>query len=348
MRSTFEVGTAQRCLAALLSAVLASGSLTPTLAFAQERKAAATKPAKGAKADEEAKRAAARQHYTEAEEKLKAGDFAGALEKYKAANDVLPAPVTMYKMALCLDKLDKSAEAIAAYEAFLSANPPGASAERVAEVEARLPELKKKLPVVVALRSEPAGAEVAVDGAKQPGVTPIELKLLPGHHTLRVSLSGHEPAEKELTIEPGASQALAVTLVPSQPAEVAQAEAPAETAPILAEASPSSDSNIVPYALLGIAGAGVVVGSVFGVMAMQSKSDFDKGDRSASKADAVDRNALVADMAFGAALTFGVTGLVLLLTDDSGSEKAAAKAGALRVAPYVSPEGAGAGAFMKF
>lgn len=347
MRSTLEVGTTRRCLAALLSALLASGTLTPTIAWAQA-KPTTTKTAKAAKADEEAKRAAARQHYSAGEEALKAGDYAAAHREYKAANDLLPAPITIFKMASCQDKLDEVAEAIAGYEAFLAANPPGSSADRVAEAEARIAELKKKIPAMVALRSDPSGASIELDGVAQEGVTPIDLKVSPGRHTLRLSLSGYESIESEIDAEPGASRELSLTLVPES-APMAEAPAPAAATPGAVEASTESKSNLVPYVLLGLAGAGVAVGGVFGVKAMQSKSDFDKGEKTPAKADEIDRSALVADMAFGAALTFGVTGLVLLLANDGSAETTeTAKSGAIQVAPYVSPQGAGAGAFMRF
>lgn len=348
MRSTLEVGTTRRCLAVLLSALLTSGSLTPAVAWAQA-KPATTKSTKAAKADEEAKRQAARQHYSAGEEALKAGDFAAAHREYKAANDLLPAPITMFKMAFCHDKLEQVAEAIASYEAFLAANPPGTSAERVAEAEGRITELKKKLPATVALRTDPAGAVIEVDGVAHDGVTPIDLKVSPGRHTLRLTLSGYETLEQELNAAPGASEEVSITLVPS-PAPLAQAEPEPSTdaAPIAKEASTAEKSNLVPYVLLGLAGAGVVVGGVFGVKAMQSKSEFDKGDKTPAKADEIDRSALVADMAFGAALTFGVTGLVLLLANDGPAEVTAAKSGSIQVSPYVSPQGAGAGAFMRF
>ena len=61
------------------------------------------------------KRAEARKSYGEAESKFQSGDFEAALAGYKAANDAVPAPQTLYKMAICLDKLDKTSDAIAAY-----------------------------------------------------------------------------------------------------------------------------------------------------------------------------------------------------------------------------------------
>jgi hypothetical protein len=102
---------------------------------------------------------------------------------------------------------------------------------------------------------------------------------------------------------------------------------------------------------LGIAGAGAVVGTIFGIQALGAMNDFDD-DPTSEKADDVERNALIADMAFGVAITLGVTGIVLLTSGDQPAEAAqhvplTAKA-KLEVAPYVSPEGGGAAARLTF
>jgi hypothetical protein len=116
--------------------------------------------------------------------------------------------------------------------------------------------------------------------------------------------------------------------------------------------------------LLGVAGAGAVVGTIFGVKALQDKKDFTDGEKTNDKADSVERNALIADMAFGAAVTLGVTGAVLLLSN-GGSDKSAseapqrttAKKGPLptigknsdvRLAPMVGMHGGGVQAILKF
>jgi len=72
------------------------------------------------------------------------------------------------------------------------------------------------------------------------------------------------------------------------------------------------------------------------------------------KADSVERNALIADMAFGAAVTLGVTGAVLLLSS-GGSEKAAsapratmARSEGLHLVPVVGPHIGGAQAVFRF
>jgi hypothetical protein len=86
-------------------------------------------------------------------------------------------------------------------------------------------------------------------------------------------------------------------------------------------------------------------------MALGAKSKF-KEDPTAEHADAAERNALIADMSFGIAITLGLTGIVLL-TSDGGSDATTAKKkqgkhSEFAVAPYASPYGAGATARLKF
>ena len=105
---------------------------------------------------------------------------------------------------------------------------------------------------------------------------------------------------------------------------------------------------------------GSIVGGIFGGMALSSKGEFDKTP-TVAKADETDRNALIADMSFAVALTFGVTGAVLLLSDSSPAAPAKTGAGPHKttkkaattlprgfIAPYATPQGGGAAARFTF
>lgn len=64
--------------------------------------------------------------------------------------------------------------------------------------------------VTVALKSEPSGANVMVDGILL-GPTPLDAKLRPGPHHVRAILSGYYPAPDE-RIQVGATEPTEVTL----------------------------------------------------------------------------------------------------------------------------------------
>ena len=107
---------------------------------------------------------------------------------------------------------------------------------------------------------------------------------------------------------------------------------------------------------LGIAGVATAAGTYFGVRALSAKSDYDKKPTS-SKADDVENNALIADMAFGVAITLGVTGIVLLTTPEEqpaapatgkAATKQALSRSRLTVSPWATPRSAGAGALFEF
>jgi len=337
--------------------MVALGSV-PSIAFAAPpaKAAPAKKPAKPAKGDkgddkDDPKRAEARKAYGEAESKFQSGDFEAALAGYKAANDAVPAAQTLYKMAICLDKLDKTSDAIAAYAAFLSSNPPASMEAKVTEAQGRVTDLKKKTPVVVKVKSDPPGASVSVDGVAQMGVTPLDVKSTPGHHKVHLTSPGYEAVDKEIDVEAGAETTVDANLPKSLPVAdttpTPLITKPTEKPP---EPAPERRSNTAAYVVLAVAGAGAIVGGIFGVKALQDKSDFDNGPKTSDKADSVEKNALIADMALGAAITLGVTGTVLLLTNSGGSDKASRPAPhtAFQLSPSFTPHQAGAFATVRF
>jgi hypothetical protein len=107
------------------------------------------------------------------------------------------------------------------------------------------------------------------------------------------------------------------------------------------------------YVTIGIAGAAAIVGTIFGAKALGSKSDFNKTPTT-KLADDTERSALIADMAFGVAITLGVTGIVLLTSDDepppatTGVVKPAAKKARFDLMPYAGPKSGGASARLTF
>lgn len=349
MRMLSGSTTFSRFTAAVVAGALAATSIAP-LAHAQAT------PAAGAAAKEPDKktRDAARKAYGEGQKAYEKGDFPAAYEGFKQAHDLIPSAHAQYWMAMSIDKQYKVAEALAAFEVFL-ANPDAGKVgeEKLAAAQARQKELKATTIAQINLTTTPAGATVTVDGEQQEGQTPMGLELEPGDHKLVVTAEGYQPKELDLTVEAGQKLEEAIELVP-EPAPVAEqpAEPPPEPPPQPPPPPPEEKSMVPAYVTLGIAGAGAVVGTIFGIMALGKKSDYDDAP-TADKADAVERNALIADMAFGVAITLGVTGVVLLTSSDAEGEAAAAarplpKRATLNVAPYVTPTGGGAAARLTF
>src|SRR5262249_29219573 len=160
----------------------------------------------------EAKRAEARKHYGEGESKFASGDYAGAYDAYKAANDLIPAPQTLYKMAVSLDKGGKAEDAVTAYNTFLAANPPASMEPKSTDAQARIVELKKSILVTVKVKTDPTGALLTVDGEQQVGTTPMDVKLSVGKHKVRATSNGYDPAERDLEVT-SAMDPVTITLV---------------------------------------------------------------------------------------------------------------------------------------
>ncbi|MDF3065326.1 MAG: uncharacterized protein K0R38_927 [Polyangiaceae bacterium] len=303
---------------------------------------------------------AARKAYGEGEKAYAAGDYAGAYTGFAKANELVPAPQAAYWAAKSLDGQGKAEEAIAAYDRLL-ADPEISKLgdDKTNDAKTRLADLRSKQSGEVLVSTAavgataPVAATVSVDGTPQTGETPLTLKLSPGPHKITIVAAGYEPKELDVDVKGSEKVEQKVELTakapppPPPPEPVVEAPAPPPPPP-----PPPPRSKVPAYITLGIAGAGAVVGTIFGIKALGAKNDFDKQPGS-SAADDTERNALIADMAFGVAITLGVTGVVLLTSDDSASSNNAKleklpKKARLVVAPYATPKGGGAGAVYSF
>jgi hypothetical protein len=105
------------------------------------------------------------------------------------------------------------------------------------------------------------------------------------------------------------------------------------------------------YVTLGVAGVATGIGTYFGIRALSAKSDYNDKPTS-KKADKVENSALVADMAFGVAITLGVTGIVLLTSPDEPTSNTSTakseKKHTFQFAPWATPKAAGFGANLTF
>lgn len=353
MRSTSDLRLGSRLTAAVLSGLLTMSSVAP-YAIAQGKPPAAEA---GKKMTEKQKKDAARAHYAEGKKRMDAKDYAGAVTEFEAANALIPSPQAQQKIASCYDQMGKVAEAIAAYQTFIdqAKDKPNMTAD-VDAAKARV-EALKNTPVAVKVTSDPASASVEVDGVAQMGATPMEVKLTPGTHKVKVSAPGYEPMEKDVEVKAGETApdlAFALTQAAPPPTPVV-APPPAEPAPAPA-APPAADqgpqeprSNLPAYITLGVAGASLIAGGIFGVKALGDKSDYNDNP-TADKADTTERDALIADMAFGVAITLGVTGTVLLLSNKPAEPAAAMRdqSNTMRLTPIVGPNAAGAAASWRF
>jgi tetratricopeptide (TPR) repeat protein len=192
------------------------------------------------------------------------GDFGAAIEDFRSAYALYPSPNLLYNLGVALDHLNRSAEAVDAFEAFLEGAPNAeplarrTAEERVAELEPSL----ARLELVIA----PADAEVTLGGRPIPSSRQRRLPVAAGEHTLTVRKNGFGPYTERVSMEPGEHRRLQVSLQ----AEPEKPENLQLLAPVL-EPAPKPHPDLQPRQMrlssiilggVGVAALGVGVGFV--------------------------------------------------------------------------------------
>lgn len=280
------------------------------------------------------------------EAKLSEGDVPAALELFRASNASMRSPQALFRIAVCLDKMDKLAasdEAAAAFHRFLGLPPPEAMTDERRIATERLAELAKG---TLKVTSSPAEVEIRIDGGAALK-TPAEARVSPGRHVVTASAPGYEPSTKELEIGTRGVLELAIVLQALPAAAPVPVPAPHEhTHPAPIDTGVKPVRPIYAYAAFGVAAVSAAVGVGYGFRALSAKSDYDKAP-SRDLANRQQESALVSDTAFGAAVVLGVVGTVFLL--HASDEKATpAHAASVTVRPIVSPSAQGAAVSLTF
>ncbi|MGI5864157.1 MAG: PEGA domain-containing protein [Myxococcales bacterium] len=192
------------------------------------------------------------------------------------------------------------------------------------DVHAALPRLlrgEEEAKGKVIITTSARGATVYLDAAAV-GTTPCTVEGKPGKHALKVVKDGYLPVERFVTIEVDGAEEISLLLTP------VAGRAPAEQAPVAAnlKAEPEGAGGIaIPagaWAAGGVALAAAGVGGFFG--ARVSEVEGRAGTRAPyqiTRAEALgaERDALIANLCFGAAGAAAVTA-VLLTIFTSGDE----------------------------
>lgn len=329
MRTRWRV---TRTAAVVFSGVLAATVAAPALAQPTGPVSEGTKDA-------------ARNNYRAAEMKFKEGNYTLALQYYTAAENILPVPATKYKIAVCNDRLGNTAEAVRWYQAFLAANPPAKMANEINDAQARVSALARaggRIRVLASPANAP-GLSVSIDGGPpQPAGAPLNTTV--GRHRVVIQAQGYNAMAVEIDVGPGEMRDVPISLTPGGGA--------VPVGPGGGDVVMVRRSNVPAYVLFGVAGAGVVLGGVFGGLALKAKGSFNDHPRgNTSDADAAERNAKIADASFGVGIAAAVVGVVLIATNRPRPVAAGSAEPLSRRAfftPYAGPTGAGATAGLTF
>ncbi|HZU85039.1 MAG TPA: hypothetical protein VE987_19040 [Polyangiaceae bacterium] len=316
--------------------------------------------------------ASARVLGTEGVRLAEAGDCKGAIVKLAAAEKLYHAPTTLERLGECQVKVGQLIAGTEALNRVVRETlAPGAPQAFVAAQQRAGQVYAASFPRIGKLRIHVDGApadkvSVTVDGVSVPSaLLDAERPTDPGPHEVNATAAGYKTATTSVTLADGSTSAVSLSLEPDPnaaasatnlagpAAQPGATQAGATPAPQPAAPTPDrTPPNRVPaFVLLGIGGAGIVVGSVFGIMALGTKSTLDNAcpnkscpnPSSQSDIDALGTRALVSNVGFGVGLVSAAVGTVLLVTAHGGESPAAGSTSTRRIAPWVGLGAAGVG-----
>jgi len=310
---------------------------------------------RGARADGSS---AAQVAYERGVDAFRAGDFANACRLLSESYHLEPHPGVLFTWATCELRADRLASAAQHYQDFLNAVAKLPVAERVAQEERRrsaqreraqiLPELPYLTVVVSA--SVQRSSSVLRDGVPLlPSAQGVEVPVDPGEHS--IVFVGSDGARTEQRVVLARREHKTVVLGFANAREAERAVAPVSTH---SEPAPMPRGNATSpwvYVTGGIGVAGLLTGTISGVMALRDKHVVDSNcagaactARGKDSADAGRTEATVSTIGFGVGLAGLASSIIIYLVDSPGAPTRAQHAQSWSVA--VSPTSVGVvGAF---
>lgn len=293
-------------------------------------------PSLAAAAPSASDRAAAEVLFDEAIKLLEAGNASAACPKLEESQRLDPGVGTLLYLADCYRAQGRTASAWATFREASYAAESAGQADRMAIANAEADKLKPSLSYVtlVIADREASSLEVQRDGeAVNRALWGSPIPVDPGEHQFAASAPGKATWSKVVVVPKGpATVTVDIPALGAAPAEAAPA-APAVAPPPAQETAPaptatsSSSQATWGWVAIGVGGAGIVVGSVFGALASQDNQAADDecrpddatrcNQKGVDLADSAASKATVSTVAFGVGLAAATTGVVLLLTAPS-------------------------------
>ncbi len=208
--------------------------------------------------------------------KQKSGDMAGALEDLKGAHAIMNVPTTglaLGKAQLDAGRLVEARDTLLSVariakqgrEPFAFTKARATAKTLAADIEPRVPQLELDLNGA----AEGSDVRVNIDGVEfKPAALGAAISLNPGEHTIVISVNG-DKKETTTSLSEGQKSLVSIDL-----SGLGMKKAPPKPLPITD--SPSQTDPLV-YVGFGVAGVGVLVGSVTGVMALSKASSAKDG-----------------------------------------------------------------------
>lgn len=295
---------------------------------------------------------------------MKAGRFKIGCALIKQSLDVDARPGTIFTLAECYSRAGKYASAVSYYDHFLStfeAMPKDQQEQQQARADISRQERTRLIAQVAWLTVVlpplgPPGVVVTLDGEEFPSTLfGIATAIDPGPHVFTTRVPDGPLIEQRVDIKVGERKAVALDVRASAPAPGDEAVPPPEE-PKAPEADSGRSHSLAPWmwTSFGIGAAGLITGTVTGVMLLQERSKIMRecppsgriqatgaipchDDGYASVQLARDTLAPLTTVALSVGAAGAVAGVVLLIVDNSSSHRTEA-----RTVPLVGVEPRGA------
>ncbi len=251
------------------------------------------------------------QRFSRAVELYEEGNFRAALIEFRRANQLAPNWRTLFNIGQVQYQLRNYPAAINAFDEYLSAGGNKIDPARRTVVENDLTKLRKRVATVM-VNVNVAGAEVRIDD-EVVGTAPLANAIVvsAGRLHITVSKADYISKTKVLDVAGGDNTEIDITLAPRTTAAEQANEDPARPDQLSTPAT--SDDKDIPWAVWAVAGGFGAAATVFGVLALNSKSSWDDTLRTVTSADALNAER---DRTLGFAITSDVllAGAVLTAT----------------------------------
>jgi hypothetical protein len=282
----------------------------------------------------EADRATARSLASEGYDALERKDYATAVDRFRHADALVHAPTISVDLARALIGLGRYVEAYERYELVIREgvpkNSPASWKQALDDAQKEVADLEPRLGWIVIHVMGPLDPQVTIDGDDVPeGSIGVRRAADPGKRTVRASAPDFEPATQTVTIKEGQEQVVTLVLKRSP---ATRTETPVSTEPKTAPPPPHHASRVPAWIAFGVGGAGLVVGTVTGIMALGVHSDLSgkcPNDHCPyelhSDVSRYHTLGTISGIGFGVAVVGAATGAVLLVTG-SASERSSQRA----------------------
>jgi hypothetical protein len=264
-------------------------------------------------------------------------DFRTALVEFERAYRLSPQYRVLYNIGQCRYQLEDYVGSLRAFEKYLAEGDAEIAQDRREQVTASIGELHGRV-AHVRVTANVDGASVMVDDAVM-GVTPLSEPLLvsAGRRKITARKAGRTSAVHVVDLAGEDSVDVALEL---ESAGASYGSVPG--------AHPRSDRSAIPAIVaFGIAAAGITVGTMFGIDALENKWALDRScagtmcpPSSLSLIDDARRNASVSSVGFAVGAAGLGVGVLLVLLPVGQTD--GATTGAATISPFVGLGSAGA------